>query len=110
MKFLILYNYRYVEQFGEDLKINILNHSVLTLIKIFGYLLERMKDHYEDFINITEKFLRKNILITEDMYLQYDRNELDYIEPCTFQTFRRLICLDLFINHLKLIEVETFKG
>lgn len=80
------------------------------LIKLFGYLLDRMKDHHEDFINITEKFLRKTILLTEDMYLQYDRNELDYIEPHTFQTFKRLICLDLFTNNLKLVEAETFKG
>ena len=68
-----------------------------------------MKDLQEDFIYINEKQLKK-ILASDETYMQYDHNELDYIEPNTFSSFKRLICLDLFMNNLKLIEPETFKG
>ena len=83
---------------------------MLTLLKLYDYLIEKMKDQYEDFIHITEKVFRKTIMTNDELYIQHDRSGLDYIEPFTFADFKRLVCLDLFMNNLKLIETETFKG
>lgn len=63
----------------------------------------------EDFISFNEKQIKK-MLANDDLYLQYDHSELNYIEPFTFSHFKRLICLDLFMNNLTIIEADTFKG
>ncbi len=102
-------NSRYQEEFGDDIKMNVLNYKMITLLKLYDYLLEKIKDDHEEFITVTDKQVKK-ILINDDLYMQYDRSDIDYIEPGTFALFKRLLCLDLYANNLRLIEVDTFKG
>lgn len=100
---------KYQEEFGDDIKMNVLTCKMISIFKLYDYLLERIKENQEEFITVTEKQVKK-VLINDDLYMQFDRSDLDYIEPSTFALFKRLICLDLFENNLRLIETDTFKG
>jgi Leucine-rich repeat (LRR) protein len=72
-------------------------------------LYDKLKNEREEFVYLNDKFLKK-LLIHDELYLQFDRSELDFIEENTFIAHKRLICLDLFMNNLQYIEANTFNG
>lgn len=99
----------YSFQHNQNSEFNVLNRKIINLLKLYENILEKMIREREDFIHFNEKQIKK-ILSNDELYLQYDHSELNYIEPNTFVQFKRLICLDLFMNNLTIVETDTFKG
>ena len=59
-------------------------------------------------IQLNEKTFKK--ILSEELAITFDRYELNYIEENTFHLFTKLVCLDLFMNNIHLLNFESFSS